>query len=172
MIKVDAGRLWRRDYPLHAKPVRVVGLAARRRHYPLHAQPVGVVWLAARLAASVVPHRGGTRLSASSLRKRLRSPPAGLLSVISRAPQRGFESCVMKHAPIFVMKPMGAEDKPDFVHGSRMQGPRPFGPNENGRKAHPPKSKVAGGWTRPIRALIGVIHLSGGKRGCVTPSKV
>ena len=75
MIKVDAGRLWRRDYPLHAKPVRVVGLAARRRDYPLHAQPVGVVWLAARLAASVVPHRGGTRL-ASSLRKRLRSPPA------------------------------------------------------------------------------------------------
>ena len=25
---------------------------------------------------------------------------------------------------------------------------------------------------RPIRALIGVIHLARGKRGCVTPSKV
>jgi len=103
MIKVDAGRLWRRDYPLHAKPV-------------------GVVWLAARLAARVVPHRGGTRL-ASSLRKRLRSPPAvGDQSGAAEGVR------VLRHeiigSDLACHEADGAEDKPDFV---QVTNARPAG---------------------------------------------
>ena len=103
MIKVDAGRLWRRDYPLHAKPV-------------------GVVWLAARLAARVVPHRGGTRL-ASSLRKRLRSPPAvGDQSGAAEGVR------VLRHetsAPILrVMKPMELKTSQTLCsHECKARGP-------------------------------------------------